>query len=103
GNSDAIERATAAANLILDSQSFGNTDRTLSGEASFTLTFHSSLPANDNSAMTAETTDPAEAAYVRVSVTPTVVESTFGAAFAALTDQENRDFDLGATAVAGLS
>ncbi|MDX5350923.1 MAG: pilus assembly protein TadG-related protein [Paracoccaceae bacterium] len=103
GNSDAIDRAYDAANLILDSQSFGNTGRTLAGEASFTLTFFSSLPDEDNSAMTDQTTDPAEAAYVRVSVTPTVVESTFGAAFAALTDQENRDFDLGATAVAGLS
>ncbi|WP_135450049.1 pilus assembly protein TadG-related protein [Tabrizicola caldifontis] len=103
GNSDAIVRATAAANLIRDSQSFGNTSRILEGQASFTLTFFSSLPANDTSAMTAVTTDPARAAFVRVTVTPTVVESTFGAAFAALTNRQNRDFNLGATAVAGLS
>lgn len=103
GNSDAIDRATAAANLIVDRQSFGNTARTLTGEASFTLTFHASLPSSDTAAMTAATTDPARAAFVRVSVTPTVVESTFGAAFAALTNRQNRDFDLGATAVAGLS
>lgn len=103
GNSDAIVRATAAANLIRDSQSFGNTSRILEGQASFTLTFFSSLPANDSSAMTAVTTDPARAAFVRVTVTPTVVESTFGAAFAALTNRQNRDFNLGATAVAGLS
>lgn len=32
-----------------------------------------------------------------------MVESTFGAAVAALTSRENQDFDLGATAVAGLS
>jgi Flp pilus assembly protein TadG len=103
GNSDAIERATEAANLIVDSQSFGNTDRVLEGEASFTLTFYSRLPADDATALSAQTTDPAAAAFVRVSVTPTVVESTFGAAFAALTSRENQDFDLGATAVAGLS
>lgn len=103
GNADAIERATEAANLIVDSQNFGNTGRTLTGEASYTLTFHASLPPSDTSAMTAATTDPALAAFVRVSVTPTVVESTFGAAFAALTNRQNRDFEVGANAVAGLS
>lgn len=104
GNDDALERAAAAADLIFDSQSFGNDeDRTLAGEASFALAFFSSLPEDDDAAMTDVTTDPADAAFVRVSVTPTVVESTFGAAFAALTDRDRRDFTLGATAVAGLS
>jgi hypothetical protein len=57
----------------------------------------------DSTALSDVTTDPAEAAFVQVQVTPTVVESTFGAAFAALTGQANRDYDLGASAVAGLS
>ncbi len=103
GNADALDRAAEAANLIFDSQSFGNTDRELNGDLSFTLTYYASLPADDGTALSDETTDPAEAAFVRVEVTPTVVESTFGAAFAALTGQENRDYDLGASAVAGLS
>lgn len=103
GNSDALTRAATAAALIVDSQSFGNTERTLAGDASYTLTYYESLPADDNSAMDDPTTDPAVAAYVRVSVTPTVVESTFGAAFAALTERTNRDYSLGATAVAGLA
>lgn len=103
GNDDAITRAEAAAELIVDSQSFGNTDRLLEGADSYTLTFFRSLPPVDTTAMTDETTDPRRAAFVRVTVNPTVVESTFGAAFAALTDRPNRDFNLGATAVAGLS
>jgi Flp pilus assembly protein TadG len=103
GNDDALDRAAEAANLIVDSQSFGNTDRTLAGDVSFTLTYYASLPDADTTAVSDETTDPSDAAFVRVQVTPTVVESTFGAAFAALTGQSNRDFDVGASAVAGLS
>jgi len=103
GNDDAITRATAAATLIADSHSFGNTDRTLTGAADYTLTFFAALPASDAAAMTGATTDPADAAYVRVAVTPTTVEGTFTAAFTALTGQDDRDFDLGATAVAGLA
>ncbi len=103
GNDEAIDRATAAANLIVDSQSFGNTDRALAGEVSYTLTFFASLPDEDETSLSDVTTDPEDAAFVRVQVTPTVVESTFGAAFAALTGQDNRDYDLAASAVAGLS
>lgn len=103
GTDDAITRANAAAALILDSQSFGNTSRTLQGAVSYTLTYFRSLPASDLTTMTDVTTDPKAAAYVRVAVTPTVVESTFGSAFAALTDRQNRDYSFGATAVAGLS
>lgn len=103
GNDDAIERAAAAADLIVDSQSFGNTDRTLQGEVSFTLTYYSSLPSDDATAVSDVTNDPADAAFVRVQVTPTQVESTFGAAFAALTGQDRLDYDLAASAVAGLS
>ncbi|MBA3910765.1 MAG: hypothetical protein C0524_13030 [Rhodobacter sp.] len=103
GNDDALDRAAEAATLILDSQSFGNTDRTLSGDVSYTLTYYASLPDEDTTAVSDETTDPADAAFVRVQVTPTVVESTFGAAFAALTGQARRDYQLGASAVAGLS
>ena len=104
GNSDALDRAAAAANLIVDSQSFGNTDHTLALEdVSFTLTYFSSLPDDDATDLSDETTDPAEAAFVRVLVTPTQVESSFGAAFAVLTSQESVNYDLGASAVAGLS
>lgn len=103
GTPDSITRARAAAALILDQQSFGNTDRTLQGAVDYTLTFFRSLPASDASAITDVTTDPARAAFVRVSATPTVVESTFGAAFAALTGQQDRNYTLGAEAVAGLS
>ena len=103
GSDDSITRATAAAALIFDTQSFGNTDRALQGDVSYSLTFYRSLPVSDQTAMSDETTDPEDAAYLLVSVTPTVVESTFGAAFASLTDRPNRDFTLGATAVAGLS
>jgi hypothetical protein len=103
GDDDSIERAAAAANLIVDTQSFGNTDRTLGGEVSYTLTFFASLPDDDQTLMSDSTSDPQEAAFVRVRVTPTQVESTFGAAFAALTGRDNRDYDLGASAVAGLS
>lgn len=103
GTDDAITRATNAAALILDTQSYGNTDRELQGAVSYALTFYATLPTSDLAPMAGATTDPARAAYVQVSVTPTVVESTFGAAFAALTGQPNRDFNLGANAVAGLS
>lgn len=103
GNDDALDRAAAAANLIVDSQSFGNTDRTLAGEVSYTLTYFATLPDDDATSLDDVTTDPTEAAFVRVQVTPIQVESTFGAAFAALTGQENRNFDLAASAVAGLS
>ncbi len=103
GNSDAVTRARAAAALIADSHSFGDTDRALQGAADYTLTFFSSLPASDGSTMTDVTNDPADAAFVRVAVTPTTVETTFGAAFAGLTGNQVQDFDLGATAVAGLA
>ncbi len=102
-NDDAITRATAAAALIADSHSFGNTDRALQGAADYALTFLAALPASDAAALSDVTTDPRDAAFVRVTVTPTTVESTFGAAFAALTGNQDRDYDLGATAVAGLS
>jgi Flp pilus assembly protein TadG len=100
---DAIDRAVAAAALIADTHSFGNTERALQGAQDYALTFFSALPDVDTGAMTSTTNDPAEAAFVRVTVTPTTVESTFGAAFAALTTAEDREYVLGATAVAGLA
>lgn len=103
GSPGAITRAEAAAALILDSHSFGNTDRELQGQADYQLIFHRSLPASDATVAADVTTDPALAAFVQVSVTQTVVESTFGAAFAVLTDRARRDYALGATAVAGMA
>ncbi len=103
GNPDAITRAVAAAALIADSHSYGNTDRGLAGPSDYALSYFAALPASDSTALTGATTDPAEAAFVRVTVTPTTVQSTFGAAFAALTGHANRNYTLSATAVAGLA
>jgi hypothetical protein len=112
GNNGAIERACLEATRIADSQSFGNTDdHTLvftEDDCDERLTFYANLPDDDADAMVGaldvedEDAD-AEAAYVRVLLTDIEVESTFGAAFAALTGRDNRNYDLGASAVAGLS
>ena len=103
GGADALTRAAAAAALISDRQTFGAADPALSGEADYTLTFYADLPASDTSALTGATTDPAKAAYVRATVTPTTVPSTFGAAFTALTGAGHHDESATASAVAGFT
>ncbi len=103
GNDDAITRATAAAALIADQQTYGAAEHALTGDTDYTLTFLASLPASDTDPTTDVTTDPAKAAFVRVTVTPTSVAMTFGAAFSALTGQSGIDGSAGATAIAGLS
>lgn len=102
GKDDAIDRATAAAaNLIADRQSHGDTGHSLQGAADYTLTFLSALPASDTSAITATTTDPAEAVYALVEVNSTDVAQTFANVFTALTGNTGFDNTVDASAVAG--
>jgi Putative Flp pilus-assembly TadE/G-like len=104
GRADAITRATdAAANLISDSQTFGNGDTTLSGAGDYSLTFLEELPASDTSAITVTTTDPAKAGYARVVVNASVIDLTFAAAFSALTGNAGLDNIANASAVAGMT
>lgn len=103
GGADALTRAAAAAALISDHQTFGAADPDLAGEADYTLTYYASLPASDASALSTPTTDPAKAAYVRATVTPTTVPATFGAAFTALTGVDHHDESATASAVAGFT
>ncbi len=104
GKTDAITRATgAAAQLVTDRQSFGNGSHTLNN-ADYTLTFFSTLPAADTTALTAgQTTDPKAAIYVRVVVTPRTVPFTFGAAFYGMTGNTPGNNQTGASAVAGFT
>jgi Flp pilus assembly protein TadG len=104
GRADAITRATAAAaNLISDSETFGNGDTTLSGGGDYTLTFLESLPASDTSAITATTVDPAKAGYARVVVNASVIDLTFGAVFTALSGNPGLNNVANASAVAGMT
>lgn len=113
GGTDAITRATAAAaNLISDSQSFGrtsaetygNASHTLAGASNYTLTFFKTLPSSDTASMNAGvTTKPDEAAFVRVVVTPKIVDNTFAAAFYAMIGGQEPANAVTATAVAGFT
>ncbi len=105
GKPDSITRATAAAaNLIADYQSFGDGNHDLGGALDYTISFFSTLPSSDTTALTAgATTDPRAAAYVRIAVTPHDVSFTIGAAFLALTGNEAPDTQVGGTAVAGFT
>ncbi|SFM36792.1 pilus assembly protein TadG-related protein [Shimia aestuarii] len=102
GSGDAIDRATlAAAELITDHQTFASGDQTLSGASDYTLTFLASLPDDDSATPTDVTADPADAAFVQVTVATRTVDLTFGAAFSALTNQAAMRNTTSATAVAG--
>ncbi len=104
GKDDAITRArAAAANLISDRKTFGTGGSLLSGDSDYTLTFYSELPDDDTAVLTAVTTDPAEAAFVRAVATPSTVQATYGAAFAALTGRSRPNELAGATSVAGFT
>lgn len=99
-----ISRATAAAaNLIADTQTYGNGGATLdSGD--FTLTFYETLPGADTSALTSSTTNPEKAAYVHVQVSTHTVQLTFAAAFNALRPGGGApDNTVSAQAVAGFT
>ena len=84
---DAITRATAAAaNLISDTQTYGTGGggTVLQGASDYTIAFYSSLPSTDTAALSAATSDPTLASYVRVQVNTRTVGLTFAAAFNAL-------------------
>ncbi len=102
GNDDAITRATsAAANMIADSQTFGTGGTLLAGASDYTLSFHSDNPSLDPSGTA--TTDPNEAAFVRVVSAGQSVDLGFAAAFQALTGEATMSDSVGATAVAGFA
>ena len=105
GKSDAITRATAAAaNMIVDRQTFATGSQNLSGASNYALTFYKSLPASDTSSIDPGlTTDPAKAIYVRAKVTPRTVPFVFTAAFDALRGSATANPTIGATAVAGFT
>lgn len=104
GKDDAITRArAAAANLISDRKTFGTGGSLLSGDTDYTLTFYSELPDDDTAALTASTTDPEEAAFVRAVATPSTVGATYGAAFAALTGNARPNEQARASSVAGFT
>lgn len=116
GAPDAISRAqTAAQNLVIDSQTFGEGDAALT-IADLTLTFLSALPADDSdvdpaanivctgiACAGATAADAAEAVLVRVDVAPHVVEMGFASALSVLTGGEERAADVAATATAGFT
>ena len=105
GKSDAITRATsAAANLIIDQQTFATGTRALAGNSNYTLTFYKSLPASDtDSVAPGVTTDPALARYAQARATPRSVPFTFMAAFDALRGGTTANPTIGAVAVAGFT
>ncbi|WP_298359518.1 pilus assembly protein TadG-related protein [uncultured Litoreibacter sp.] len=105
GASDAITRATAAAEtLISDTQTFGSGDKTLGGSGDYTISFYNGLPDSDTDDMaTFATTDPAEAGYVRVVANDQSIALGFGAAFAALSNTDEMGNTVGAEAVAGMT
>lgn len=104
GRSDAITRATAAAeSLIADRKTFGSGGAMLAGSADFTLTFLSDLPADDTGVTSDTTTDPIEAVFARVDVNSTTVGLTFGAAFTGLTGNAGPSDTVSAYAIAGFT
>lgn len=105
GKSDSITRATnAAANLIVDSQTFASGSHALSGSGNYTLTFYKSLPASDTASIDPGlTTDPALARYARARVTPRTVPFSFTGAFDALRGGTTANPTIGASAVAGFT
>ena len=108
GRSDSITRATnAAANLIADTQAFGNGPQALAGGADYTIDFHDTLPTTDITALPSvpnpNQPPPEDAIYARVVMTPKSVAFSFGAAFYALTGNTPANNSVGATAVAGFT
>jgi Flp pilus assembly protein TadG len=105
GKSDAITRATnAAANLIVDQQTFATGARLLSGSSDYTLTFYKTLPASDTASIDpGVTTDPAKARYARALAVPRTVPFSFTGAFDVLRGGTTANPAIGAVAVAGFT
>jgi hypothetical protein len=88
--------------LISDAQTFANGGQALAGSVDYTLTFYSTLPADDRDPITAVTTDPVDAVFAEVVVTPHSVTTAFRAAATALLGGSGGGTaTVGATAVAG--
>ena len=106
GSPDAITNAqNAAANFVTDRQSFGNGSNTL-GSGDYTLSFLNALPANDNADPSPNlTTDPAEAFFAWVVVTPKDVSMNFVSALRTLTNTGSGPAvaNVGAEAIAGFT
>jgi len=100
GGLSSIDRATNAINNLVQNQSrFGASG--LSNVTVQNIRFLSTLPANDTDPITVanETTDPGQAHYVEVTVTPTTMNAIFPVTFlGAASNQATMD----AVAVAGL-
>lgn len=104
GRTDAITRATAAANgLIEGQQTYGTGDQALGGSADYTLTFLSTLPASDTAAASATTTDARLARYVRVTVNEQTVLTPFAHVNAVLNGNSQLSAAISASATAGFS
>lgn len=105
GESDAITRASAAAaNLVADSQTFGNGLRTLGGSADYVIGFYSTLPASDTAILApGQTTIPEEAVYASVVVNPKTVTFSFGSLLSVLTGGAVVTPATSATVVAGFT
>jgi hypothetical protein len=108
GRSDAIIRATAAADgLITRRQTFGDGDGEMGGAGDFAIEFLRSLPADDRDAISDanRTTNPALARFVRVTVNRRTVQTPFAAVNATLIGRAgaNAQSQVGAGATAGVS
>jgi Flp pilus assembly protein TadG len=102
GRPDAITRATnAAANLIQDSQTFGNGSQVLSGPGSYTLDFYATLPTSDTGALPSATTNPVTAVFARVVIPQRAVTFNFARAFFQWFGTAPTTNTVGATAIAG--
>lgn len=102
GNSDAIDRATAAAaEMIADTQTFGSGGSLLSGADDYTLSFHDTLPTEDGTGN--QTSNQRDARFVRVVAENQTVDPGFSAVFAALTDRVVVDSEVGGEAIAGFT
>ncbi|WP_372836652.1 pilus assembly protein TadG-related protein, partial [Puniceibacterium confluentis] len=105
GRSDALTRsAAAAANMISRGQTFASGTANLSGSSDYTLTFHSSLPASDQTPMTVESPAPTarQAKYARVVITPRSVSMQLASAVRQMLGGATFTVtDLSAEAVAG--
>lgn len=106
GRSDAISRATSAAqNLITDSQSYGSGGQALTS-ADFTIDFFATLPAADVTAMpfpNPSPPQPEDAVYARVIINPRNVHFVFGSAFSFLSNGTSTSPATDAVAVAGFT
>lgn len=107
GGATAITRAqAAAANMIADTQTFGNGNNALAGAADYSLVFLSDLPACDSFTAcppTDITTNPADAIFAWVTVANHNVDLTFAAAFSALTGAGTPANSVSARAIAGFT